>query len=292
MADIFTKNQAKCLLNNKNVYLFGCSNMRGIYKDLIYLINRENLIEERFLQRKLESTYMQDRLVKRSNLTAGRDFVEERLYNVNNIKLKFSFITRCWCPTIEKFLADCSKQVISPDVIIINSSLWDITRWGPNGVTEYKDNLMKLFKEFRKHLPKKCIVIWTTATPLSTSCKPAFLVKQIEFLKHSLQFDIMEANTLAKDIVVKHGYDVLDLYHHLRFQPLFLKPDGVHWHPEAVRFNVNLILTHLSLSWNKRLPGRVSNMALKHCLDMNKIPIALNCKDKSDEIESYTKHGI
>lgn len=289
MADLFKKGEAKYLLNNKNIYLFGCSNMRGIYKDLIYLISRGTLIEDKYLKRKLESSYMQDRLVKHSNLTAGRDFIEERLYHIGNIMIKFSFLTRCWCPTMEKFLKDCDKQVIAPDVIIINSSLWDITRWGPNGVTEYKDNLMKLFQGFRKHLPKKCIVIWTTAPPLSTSCKPAFLVQQIEFLKHTLQFDIMEANVLAKDIVVTHGYDVLDVYHHLRFQPLLLKPDGVHWQPVAVRFIINLILTHISLSWNKKLPGRVCNLALKHCLDMDMIPTVALKKDKLDAADSFAE---
>jgi hypothetical protein len=52
-------------------------------------------------------------------------------------------------------------------------------RWGPNGVTVYKDNMVKLMKLFKTSLPPETLVIWTTALPVSASCSGALLIKQV-----------------------------------------------------------------------------------------------------------------
>jgi hypothetical protein len=52
-------------------------------------------------------------------------------------------------------------------------------RWGPNGVTAYKDNMVKLMKLFKNSLPVETLVIWTTVPPISTTCSGALLVKQV-----------------------------------------------------------------------------------------------------------------
>lgn len=287
MADIFSKHDAKQLLSKRDIYMFGDSNMRAFYKDLICLVNKGTLIDDAKLRQKMEQSHMQDKLVRGSAITAGRDYVEEREYSRNNIYVKYHFITRCWCSSLENFVKKCADNVIRPDVVIVNSCLWDITRWGPRGVEQYRDNIVKLFQQFRKCLPKQCLVIWTTALPVSLKCKPPFLVEQIDFLKHSLQFDILEANVLAKNVLTTNGYDVLDLYHYFRMQGLLRKDDGVHWEPVAVRFITNLVLTHVALSWNCKLPGRVTNVALKHCINMNNKPI-----NQSSAIEIQSKAEI
>jgi hypothetical protein len=43
-------------------------------------------------------------------------------------------------------------------------------------------------------------------------------ILQVEFLKHTLRFEVMEANLFARQIVVSYGFDVLDIHHHLRMQ--------------------------------------------------------------------------
>jgi hypothetical protein len=43
-------------------------------------------------------------------------------------------------------------------------------------------------------------------------------IPQVEFLQHTLRFEVMEANMFARQIVVSHGFDVLDIHHHLRMQ--------------------------------------------------------------------------
>jgi hypothetical protein len=41
---------------------------------------------------------------------------------------------------------------------------------------------------------------------------------QVDFLQHTLRFEVMEANMFARQIVVSHGFDVLDIHYHLRMQ--------------------------------------------------------------------------
>ncbi|KAJ9590219.1 hypothetical protein L9F63_016669 [Diploptera punctata] len=256
MSDIFTKSDALKLLQSKHIIFFGDSNFRALYKDVIWLLNHNSLITEAQLKKKLELSFEGDDLVDRSELHKGRDFKEVRNYKKHGVHIEFYFITRCYTNVIENMMKDVKeKKITAPDVIVINSLLWDITRWGPNGVTEYKDNLMKLMKLFKASLPSKTLVIWTTSLPISKSCYGGFLVKQVEFLKHTLRFEVMEANIFARQIVVSHGFDVLDLHHYLRMQIHRRTGDGIHWHPLPMRHMTNLLLTHIALSWNHPLPG-------------------------------------
>ena len=39
---------------------------------------------------------------------------------------------------------------------------------------------------------------------------------QVEFLRHTLRFDVMEANSFCASLVREFGYDVLDLHYHFR----------------------------------------------------------------------------
>ena len=40
--------------------------------------------------------------------------------------------------------------------------------------------------------------------------------RQVEFLRHTLRFDVMEANFFCASLVRQFGYDVLDLHYHFR----------------------------------------------------------------------------
>ncbi|PNF18700.1 hypothetical protein B7P43_G05025 [Cryptotermes secundus] len=264
MSDIFLKKDALNLLKKKHVVFFGDSNVRSLYKDLLWLMNKNSLIEKEVLKRKLEKSYLEDTLVKCSALHKGRDFEEVRRYERGNVCVEYSFITRCWNSSIERMMSAIKqKEKPAPDVIVMNSCLWDITRWGPNGVTAYRDNMVKLMKLFQSSLPTETLVIWTTAPPVSTSCFGALLVKQVEFLQHTLRFEVMEANMFARQIVVSHGFDVLDIHHHLRMQIHRRATDGIHWLPMPVRHMTNLLLTHIALSWNVPLPGNFHSRILE-----------------------------
>ena len=97
--------------------------------------------------------------------------------------------------------------------------------------------------------------------------------------KEGMRFNVMEANLMVATAAASFGYDVLDLHHMLMHQvgkvvqtpetKFLLKvhkrmPDGIHWTQAAVRFQVNLILTHFCLSRNIPLPRRDSSNFLRH----------------------------
>ncbi|XP_067002014.1 PC-esterase domain-containing protein 1A isoform X2 [Anabrus simplex] len=264
MCDIFTKKNAKELLRNKYIVFLGDSNIRAIYKDLLWLLNFNTLITNEALKRKLEQSFAGDRLQKGRILNRGRDYTEVREFKSEGVHAEFHFITRCYSKDIEEMVHEWKKKPLTaPDVIVINSCLWDISRWGPNGVPEYKDNLVKLMKLFKSCLPERTLVVWVTVPPLSNKIRGGLLIHQVEFMQHTLRFEVMEANTFARQVVVPHGFDILDIHYYLRMQILGRAPDGIHWLPIPMRHITNLLLTHICLSWNYPLPGNFSGPSLE-----------------------------
>lgn len=145
-----------------------------------------------------------------------------------------------------------------PDYLFINSCVWDLSRWGPNGVDQYKEDVPKTLKLFNEKLPKTTRVIFTTTLPLSSECSGGFLSKEIEFLRYVLPWHIMEANRFVAEAAREHKYDVLDLHYHTRFLIEEWKEDGIHFSPTLYRFMTNMILTHLALVESAKLPDVVT----------------------------------
>lgn len=224
--------------------------MRSVYKDFVWLLEHGTLVPQQSLQTKNELTHANDYKTSNSPLTGGRDYEETREYYHNGTVVKFTFLTKLFSPSLTRaFALDC------PDVVVINSCVWDLSRWGPNGVAEYKRNMTDTMELLKKTLTKTCKVIFTTTLPLSTESKGGFLKQQIEFLRSALPLHLIEANTFLAEIAQVYGYDVLDFYYSMRFLQNEWMPDGIHWTPVAYRLLTNLLLTHLALSANCALPG-------------------------------------
>jgi hypothetical protein len=45
-------------------------------------------------------------------------------------------------------------------------ALWDINRWGPDGIDKFKKNIHSLMKLFKKCLPSYTQVVWMTTPPI------------------------------------------------------------------------------------------------------------------------------
>ncbi|XP_046685340.1 PC-esterase domain-containing protein 1A-like [Homalodisca vitripennis] len=264
MADVFKREDALKLLKNKHIALFGDSNVRATYKDLVWLLSNGGLIDQTNLRKKQELSFSGDKLGKHSELNHGRGYEEERSFKKAETRVDFYFITRCYNLLLEDMMEDINLGLRdAPDVIYINSTLWDVCRWGPNGVIEFKENLQKLARLFKNSLPEKTLVIWATALPLSPQVNSSLLLKQINFLGYTLRFDVMEANQFARHVMGNHGFDVLDNHFYMRMQIHRRVKDGIHYFPVAVRLLTNLLLTHLALSWDFPLPNRVETILLE-----------------------------
>lgn len=128
--------------------------------------------------------------------------------------------------------------------------------WGPDGVKEYKENLVRFFTELSQSVPSKTLVMWVMAAPLAQDVRGGFLIPQLEFLKYSLRFHVLEANYYCREVADRFGFDVVDLHYHLRLLLEHRAEDGIHWLPLAVRLCTNVLLTHVAISWGTPLPKR------------------------------------
>ena len=68
--------------------------------------------------------------MERSELTNGKHYREVREYKSadNRHLVRFYFVTRCYSTFMETVMADLWHKP-QPDVIIMNSCLWDISRY-------------------------------------------------------------------------------------------------------------------------------------------------------------------
>ena len=133
-------------------------------------------------------------------------------------------------------------------------------RYGQNSISDYKDNLEKLFELLDDVLSGDCLVIWNTTLPVSKTIKAGFLLPELEFLSDTLRLDVMEANYFAREVVVNHGYDVLDMHYFFRRQLHRREADGVHWDMTAHRRMSNLLLAHISEAWQIPLPQNIPSI--------------------------------
>ncbi|KAI4454728.1 sarcoma antigen ny-sar-23 [Holotrichia oblita] len=143
-----------------------------------------------------------------------------------------------------------------PGLIVMNSCLWDITRYGPSSIAEFKLNFIQMLQFVKENLPRTKMV-WITTLPPSPKCRGGFLNAQARFLQTMLPFHVVQANDFVTKTLKSYNVDIIDLHYHMKFLIDYRANDGIHWNPEAVRFITNLFLTHLTVSNGLNLPGRV-----------------------------------
>jgi hypothetical protein len=127
-------------------------------------------------------------------------------------------------------------------------------------VDDYKLNLVRLFDRLKEVVSSDCLVIWTATLPISKHVRGGFLIPEVEFMNSTLRLDILEANFYAQQVVVSHGFDLLDLHYYFRNQLHRRAGDGVHWDQTAHRRMTNLLLTHISGNDITRVTGLLSSI--------------------------------
>uniref|UniRef100_T1ILA2 Uncharacterized protein n=1 Tax=Strigamia maritima TaxID=126957 RepID=T1ILA2_STRMM len=284
MSDIFSHQETRELLSHKKVVIIGDENTRGLYKDIVCLLNKNELLAQAELRAKLEPSFLNDRLIKGpSRVKKDRDYKEEREFRdlVNHQHVDFFFVTRCYDQYFEEKIMKNFKEKL-PDVVIMNSCLWDITRWGPNGVDAYKANMRKLMTQLKATLDENCLFVWTTSMPISRDMQEGLLISDVKFLPYQLRFEIMEANLFAWDTITRNGFDVLDLHYYMQMNILRRREDGISWCNTAVRHVTNYVLTHIALAWGVKLPGRIKSKELEY---VSRYPIHPEFPPESDKQE-------
>ncbi|MEJ1271300.1 PC-esterase domain containing 1B [Cricetulus griseus] len=251
------------LLHNKYVVVLGDSVHRAVYKDLVLLLQKDCLLTHKQLRTKGELTFEKDQLMKGGELDTlhnRTDYREVREFCSDHHLVRFYFLTRVYSEYMETVLEELQSGTHAPDVIIMNSCLWDVSRYGRNSLSSYRQNLESLFGRMDQVLPKSCLLVWNTAMPLGDKIKAAFLPQkckgQYRISVATLKKRVSQANFYSHAEATKRCFDVLDLNFHFRQAKKHLQGDGVHWNEHAHRRLSYLLLAHMADAWGVELPHR------------------------------------
>ncbi|XP_021544751.1 PC-esterase domain-containing protein 1A isoform X4 [Neomonachus schauinslandi] len=226
----FQASEVQQLLHNKFVVILGDSIQRAVYKDLVLLLQRDSLLTAAQLKAKFCSG-------------SGHHLV------------RFYFLTRVYSEYLEGVLEELTYGP-APDLVIINSCLWDLSRYGRCSMESYRENLERVFVRMDQVLPDSCLLVWNMAMPLGERVTGGFLLPELQPLAGSLRRDVVEGNFYSATLAGDHCFDVLDLHFHFRHAVQHRHRDGVHWDQHAHRHLSHLLLTHVADAWGVELPKR------------------------------------
>ncbi|KAL7981741.1 hypothetical protein Chor_001556, partial [Crotalus horridus] len=240
--------EVRQLLHNKFVVILGDSIQRSVYKDLIQLLQSDSLLTSSQMKTKGEFTFENDHLIEGGVLEGlhnGIHYREVRQYRTRYHLIRFYFLTRIYSAYFESILDDF-RAGPAPDVLILNSCVWDVSRYGPSSMMEYRKNLEIAFNRLDAQLSSSCLVIWNMTMPLGPRIKGGFLIPE----------DIIEGNFYGATLAALHLFDVVDLHFHFRFDVGNRVKDGIHWNNVVHRRITNLLLTHLADAWGVVIPEK------------------------------------
>ena len=180
------------------------------------------------------------------------------------MSLSFYFVTRCYSDYLARVLRVIEQ--CPPDVIIMNSCLWDLHRYGPHGPAAFRKNLTKLLEHVNERFPDS-LFIWTATLPVDKGCKAGFLpLGGYQMVQSN---EIMEGNFVAYMLVREFGCIFLDLNKHFRNMLHQRSSDGVHWNAIGHRRITFFILTEIRRlwwGWGTRIPyvGEIQAPPFRH----------------------------
>nr|XP_054766671.1 uncharacterized protein LOC129273631 [Lytechinus pictus]XP_054766672.1 uncharacterized protein LOC129273631 [Lytechinus pictus] len=260
---LFLNEDVTKLLHNKYVVILGDSIQRGIYKDLVALLQGNEYLSSQDLKAKGEKKFMNDVLMEGGIMHNGINYREVRQYRTDFHLVRFYFITRIFNKYWENIIFPDLQGEPVPDVVIMNSCLWDVSRYGQKYcMTSFKRNIETTFSKLNSILPIETLIIWNTALPVARDIKGGFLLPELKDLSKTMRLDVLKANYYAKELAKCYEIDVLDLNYFFHNQMHRQVGDGVHWNYVAHRRISNLILAHIAVSWGVGCPRGKDSLKL------------------------------
>jgi hypothetical protein len=148
----------------------------------------EAMVVDCVVVEKLEDQY-RVKLRKGVAVDLALDLVESGLaaWLESSVESSFDcFLTRCFSRELEKFIHRFKRRHDNPDLSLILSALWDINRWGPEGIPNY----IKFLTLIKSTVTPSSQLIWLTSPSISMDAWGGFLVKGMEFTKRSMRFKV------------------------------------------------------------------------------------------------------
>ncbi|KAG8126155.1 hypothetical protein E2320_021253 [Naja naja] len=246
------------MLHNKFVDILGDSIQRSVYKYLIQLLQSDSLLTSSQMKSKGEFSFENDHLIEGGVLDGlhnGIRYQEVRQYRACYHLIHFYFLTWIYSEYFESILEDF-RVGLQPDVLNLNSCIWDVSRYGPSSMMEYRKNLEIAFNKLDADLPPSCLVIWNMTMPLGPRIKSGFLIPELQHLSQTLCQDIIEGNFYGGTLAGLHLFDMVDLHFHFCFDMGNSVKDGIHWDNVVHRWITNLLLTQLANAWRVVIPKK------------------------------------
>ncbi|KAK6026479.1 hypothetical protein OSTOST_07565 [Ostertagia ostertagi] len=273
----------RALLKDVHVMAIGDSLMRGIYKDLLVMLHGGELIDDSSLKAKTENQFFGDRQIDFLPLEKDRVFRQAREYHTNYFLIQYLFTTRIMKDDIDTALLELCSANEFPDVILINSCLWDMTRYSrafdqdvpPHinrqagveraALEEFLERVSMLIRRLRLIMPPTTQVIWINMPwPIPSDMRSILNRVDNSDTRYLNRMMIVDANYRASQLFRAAGYDVLDINFYMRNQALYAYrvKDGCS-DCIGTRIMTQLVIGHLARSWNIPLPARIKDKLAK-----------------------------
>ena len=148
MCDVYKSSDVAELLAGKHVAVLGGSVMRGLYKDLVWLLNDDSFIPAEVLGDKSEDAFPRfdgkrweksgrkaskrvvakfsngntDTLLHTTGLHAGRTYVEPRRYVRGGLTINYIFTSKVWHDELDVWLRSYARENSGRhlDLVILN----------------------------------------------------------------------------------------------------------------------------------------------------------------------------
>ena len=203
-----------------------------------------------------EATFHGDKL-KYSNEKNGKHYREERVYISDYFHVKYFFVSRIYDTYMEEIFQDLLNE--GPDIVVFNSCLWDITRYGPESVAEFESRAERLFKYLDMILSPTCLFFWLSSLPVNTNSHKAYMMPRLLYKGHSMRIDLLQANYFIHMLCYDYQRDFLDLSFHCRDLTLFHQmSDGLHWDGFANRQFSSYIMRYIADSLGIKMDSRAN----------------------------------
>lgn len=236
------------------IVFLGDSNSRRMYYDAISLMQHSEFVSQEDIKTVGTESHLGDKLIgggkRGKGLHNGKSFREIRAWNNDDTLIEYYYITRSYSEYVNAVIENLGKpDHPRPDVIICSSCVWDINRYGFQGVgkLDYPRNVAKLFSSLQEHFPSgrqsgHCQIIWQTGLPVKAEPKGGvFDGVPVSLRAKDLNDDMRLAGFSSAKVASAFGIEVVDMFHHFE-QLLHLQDrDGIHWHSKAYRRMTNIL---------------------------------------------------
>ena len=184
---------------------------------------------------------------RKGEMTNSTEYREVRMFLFDSqTMVLYYFITACFSDYIEMVLRAPTK----PDIIFMNSCLWDVQRYGTKGYEYYGPNLKKLVR-LLKELHPTVLFVWTTTPPVDIKSKAGFLEDSKDSVKIN---EVLRCNDIARQIMSQEDIPIADFADVFQDCTDDRANDGVHWNGKAHRSMTNILLETVARPLNGPVP--------------------------------------